>query len=542
MVLYRKYRPQIFKDLVGQKQIKESLLAALDSGKISHGYLFAGPKGTGKTSTARIFAKAVNCQKVLSSEIIDHSKKKLRTKNAVLGTAPQQWRFGEPCNKCTSCLAVTDGSHLDLVEIDAASNRGIDEIRDLREKIKLSPVSGRFRIYIIDEAHMLTSEAFNALLKTLEEPPQHVIFILCTTNPTKMPATILSRLARFNFKRATSDEIIDVAQKVANAEKIKVDREAFSEIAKVSEGSYRDALSILDQLAVKAAKITQEDVKNLTLVPQETLLFEFVSALAAKNLKEALTMLEENVARGGDFSAFCQQVVLFLEKALLFKIGVQEAAGEQVQFISQKISFADLQTLMKLFLLAEGEIENYPLPHIPLILAACKYCATSPRANIGTGQAESTQVKADDTEEKSVSSGKHPRVESKTVLPVVTRKGKKTFKAMSQVETVWGDFLARMKPVNAHLVAILRATRPAEFDGERLTLVTFYRFHKDKLEEPKILAAIEKILSGVLGQAIHLKINLADRWDRPPKVVAESDVVEVESSDLVSIASEIFSK
>lgn len=499
MVLYRKYRPQRFADLIGQKHIKEMLLSALSSGRISHGYLFAGPKGTGKTSTARILAKAVNC-KVYSST------------NSELKTALREQRFGEPCNKCTSCVAIADGSSLDVVEIDAASNRGIDDVRDLREKIKLSPISGRFKIYIIDEAHMLTTEAFNALLKTLEEPPAHVIFVLCTTKADKIPSTVISRLSRFNFNRASRDEIVDAVQKVASSEKIKIDREALSEIAAVSDGSFRDALSILDQLATKVGKITKEDIGNLARAPKETQLYEFVWALSARDLARALSLIEENLAKDGDFSAFCQQVVLFLEEVLLFKIGVGEVADERIAAISAAISFSDLQNLMKLFLLAEGEVESYPLPHIPLVLAACKYCE----------DAIEEQVKLIDKK-------KHKAVGGKV-------------KSMAQIETLWGEFLSRMKPVNAHLVAILRSTKPLEFDGELLTLAVYWRFHKDKLEEPKILAIVEKVLSEVLGQKIHLKVDLASRLDRPPEVVSKSDVVEVENSDLASIASEIFSK
>ncbi|MBI3283164.1 DNA polymerase III subunit gamma/tau, partial [Candidatus Curtissbacteria bacterium] len=233
-VFYRKYRPQKFADLVGQEKTREILLAQLTSGKIGHGYLFAGPRGTGKTSTARIFAKAVNCKSFLKP-----------------ATGNQKQKFGEPCNKCISCLAVSDGSHLDLVEIDAASNRGIDEIRDLREKIKLAPVSCRFKVYVIDEAHMLTIDAFGAFLKTLEEPPAHAIFILCTTAAGKLPPTIISRLARFNFKRANDEEIVRALRAVAKSEGLHVEESAFLKIAKSADGSFRDGVSILDQLAAR---------------------------------------------------------------------------------------------------------------------------------------------------------------------------------------------------------------------------------------------------------------------------------------------------
>ena len=219
MVYYRKYRPQTLDEIIGQEHIKNALKKAHESNRLSHAYLFAGPKGSGKTSTARILAKMINCE------------------------------VGGPCNKCSTCLSITDGSNLDLIEIDAASNRGIDDIRELREKIKLAPTSSKKKVYIIDEVHMLTTEAFNALLKTLEEPPSHVLFILATTDPHKIPQTILSRVQRFDFQAAKEEEIIEYLKNVIKIEKLKISDEALNLIAKKSEGSFRDGLKILDQLS-----------------------------------------------------------------------------------------------------------------------------------------------------------------------------------------------------------------------------------------------------------------------------------------------------
>src|SRR3989344_1889080 len=297
-VFYRKYRPQKLADVIDQEHVKKTLLGQLESGRISHGYLFAGPKGTGKTSTARIFAKAVNCQSRQLTKRDQMSNVKGSPREA------GQVFFGEPCGKCQSCLATKDGSYLDLIEIDAASNRGIDEIRDLREKIKLSPLAGRFKVYIIDEAHMLTTEAFNALLKTLEEPPSHAIFILCTTDAGKLPATIVSRLARFNFRRAGKSDLEQVLVKIAKAEKINIDREATGQIAEAADGSFRDAVSILDQASAKGGRIGVLQIETLAAQAGFGKVKKFIDFIAKGNLKEVVLFVEDLAESGADISSF----------------------------------------------------------------------------------------------------------------------------------------------------------------------------------------------------------------------------------------------
>ncbi|MDD4858402.1 MAG: DNA polymerase III subunit gamma/tau, partial [Candidatus Krumholzibacteria bacterium] len=220
LVLARKWRPQTFSEVVGQEHITGTLRKAVEKGRIAHAYLFAGPRGCGKTTTARLLAKIINCEHPNGSE---------------------------PCNECQSCVATAEGRHLDVIEIDGASNRGIDEIRDLREKISYAPAQGRSKIYIIDEVHMLTPQAFNALLKTLEEPPVHVYLIFATTEPHKVPPTILSRCQRFNFKRLELKEIASQLEKICNIEKVKYDPEALTLISRRAEGSMRDGESLLDQ-------------------------------------------------------------------------------------------------------------------------------------------------------------------------------------------------------------------------------------------------------------------------------------------------------
>ncbi|MEX2028440.1 MAG: DNA polymerase III subunit gamma/tau [Candidatus Curtissbacteria bacterium] len=530
-VFYRKYRPQKLADLIGQDHVREGLLASLTSGKISHGYLFSGPRGSGKTSTARILAKAVNCE-VYRPSSIDNRKKPIVV-------------FGEPCNKCDACEAISDGSYLDLIEIDAASNRGIDEIRDLREKIKLSPSSGRFKVYIIDEVHMLTTEAFNALLKTLEEPPSHAIFILCTTAPEKLPATIVSRLTRFNFRGAGLDDLSRAIAKIAKSEDLKIDKEATGAIAKVADGSYRDALSILDQLASRGKTISEGDVKAAYRLTASGALYSLLESVFAGDLKASVLAVEE-IAKTHDISLFTKDAIFLLKKLLFIKIGISANGedGKKLADLADGTTYEQIQNLMKLLLGAEGEMKLYPLGDIALTLAICKFIPedeeklTPPPILSGVGARPELKVdlpKEPDADARVGDSGSSPVGEKKDM-------SKKAVKSLAEVEAKWGDFMAHIRPVNAHVVALLRSARPTTFDGANLVLEVFFKFHKEKLEEPKIMDLLCGTLEEVLGKPVSLKLVLANRESMPTKTVTVSDVAEIGDDELSKMAAEIFSK
>lgn len=292
VALYRKWRPQGFDSLVGQEAVRTALTNALETGRIAHAYLFAGPRGTGKTSTAKILAKAVNCEH---------------------GPTPN------PCNKCQNCVRINDGTSMDVFEIDAASNRGIDEIRDLREKVAFAPVNGRYKVYIIDEVHMLTTEAFNALLKTLEEPPPHVIFILATTEPHKIPATIHSRCQRFDFKRVTDSDIVKRLREVADGSGIAADDDALQLIAVQADGGMRDALSLLDQCGVMAERVSAETVRSVLGIVGREALRELVKAVGEGNVPESLELLEALLAGGKDVKQIITELAEYLRAVLLYK-------------------------------------------------------------------------------------------------------------------------------------------------------------------------------------------------------------------------------
>ena len=278
VVLARRWRPQQFDDIIGQNHVSKTLSNAIETNRIAHSYIFSGPRGVGKTTTARILAKALNCEK---------------------GPIPT------PCNKCSVCEMITKGNSLDVLEIDGASNRGIDEVRNLRENIRFTPSQGKYRIYIIDEVHMLTKEAFNALLKTLEEPPQHVVFIFATTEIHRVPATILSRCQRFDFKRIPTKTIIDHLSTMCSKEKIDIENDALLQIAKKADGSLRDSQSILDQIiSYTGEKITLNDVSEALGIIDQELFFEFTNKILSADLKDLLLLCQRVISEGYDIGEF----------------------------------------------------------------------------------------------------------------------------------------------------------------------------------------------------------------------------------------------
>lgn len=315
VALYRQWRPQDFNALVGQKAVKTTLKNALASGKIAHAYLFSGPRGTGKTSMARILAKALNCE---------------------------QGPTAEPCGQCSNCQRIVQGTSLDVIEIDAASNTSVDNIRDLREQVAFTPAESRYKVYIIDEVHMLSTGAFNALLKTLEEPPAHAVFILATTDPQKVPATIQSRCQRFEFRRVTVDEIAEHLAMVAAGSGIEADADALRLIAIQAEGGMRDALSLLDQCGVMAKRVTVATVREVLGIVGREALHELTEAIGRRQLPQALATLNLLLAQGKDVKQVLTELIEYL-RALVLYLAVPDY--EEIYLTDTKEALAELAPL-----------------------------------------------------------------------------------------------------------------------------------------------------------------------------------------------------
>ena len=366
LVLYRKYRPQTFSEIIGQEHIAQTLTNAISSKIISHAYLFSGPRGSGKTTIARLLAKSLNCENRKDNEF-------------------------EPCNKCSSCLEIRENRSLDLIEIDAASNRGIDDIRDLKEGIKFTPTKSKYKVFIIDEAHQLTKEAANALLKTLEEPPSHAIFILATTEIHKMIATIISRCQRFDFRKLTIPEIIKRLEIISGKEKVKIGKPALELIALNSEGSIRDAESLLEQVLTfegvlpEKGEIKAGDIKELLGLVETNLVSNFCDFLSQKKAWETISVLNDITEKGFDLQQFAKALINYLRQGLILKITDAEANNqiivgltkEEIEKLQKQVSVLKEEEICKvlnLFLEAENKMKYCSIPQLPLELAVIEFC------------------------------------------------------------------------------------------------------------------------------------------------------------------------
>ena len=483
--LYRKYRPQIFSEVIGQRHVVQTLKNAVKSGWIGQAYLFAGPRGTGKTSVARIFAKTINCTALKS---------------------------GEPCLKCDSCKVIMDNRALDIIEIDAASHTGVDNIRELRETVGLPPSALKYKVYIIDEVHMLSGGAFNALLKTLEEPPAHVIFILATTEVHKIPETILSRVQRFDFTRLTIEEIIKRLEEIARLEKVKVEKDALEIIAAHSEGGMRNAESLLGQIiALEDKKITTKEVEFLIGTISEKELSDFVDLIVSSDISGVFYKIGELRESGIDFKNFGKSLLNYLRQMLVLKINTElgkklsyELTKERLEKINNQINDIELNEILNIINTLQENIEKFkasPIPQLYLEVSLAKRGSTS--------SAELIKTKVENISEKKDSPAKNKEDRGRTSTKS-NRSGRTTTKQNNSsdfnlISSRWTDIIEALKDYNHSLSSVLKMSKPMLADGKYLILKTKYSFYNDKISDIQNRLTIEKAIDKITGVLLKVK-------------------------------------
>lgn len=492
VALYRKYRPEDFDSVVGQDHITIILKNALLENLVSHAYLFSGPRGTGKTSVARILAKALNCEKRL-----EHN----------------------PCGKCSNCKAIKEGSSIDVIEIDAASNRGVDEIRDLREKIKFSPTESLYKVFIIDEIHMLTKEAFNALLKTLEEPPSHAFFILATTEINKVPNTIISRCQRHDFRRVKLAEINNKLTQISKKEKIKISEEGIALISEISDGGLRDALSILDQLASAGSlDITISEIVDMVGIAPHQKVYEFVEFLLKKKAKEATAILSLLDDSNYDLIVFTKAVQEFLSKIIMLKIGGTEqieGTKEQVEFLERIAHFGDIDDFVFLseeIMKAQKSFRSGVDPSFVLLILVLNI-TNSPEDVAEKSEPKPIKAKSKEVKKTTNNTEEGPILDKRT-------------------NGQWQHFLLEIKSKNNTLHAFLRVASPV-FSEKVLTLNFPYKFHKEKMEEIKNKKMVEEVVSKIYGKDYQLKCILEANGGNGKALTGAESAVSILGGELV---------
>lgn len=523
--LYRKFRPQTFDSVVGQDHIVRTLKNQMKSERVSHAYLFCGTRGTGKTSTAKIFARAINC------------------------THPTE--DGEPCNTCDVCQDILAGRSVNVIEIDAASNNSVDNIREIREEVKYPPTQGRFKVYIIDEVHMLSNSAFNALLKTLEEPPAHVIFILATTDPQKVPATILSRVQRFDFRRITTETIAETLEKYLAEEGHRATPEAIRYVAQLGDGSMRDSLSILDQCLAffSGEEVTLEKVLDIMGAVDQTVFFEMTEALAKRDAKQAMTLVEEMMLSGRDVKQFIAELLQHLRNLLMAAtipdvqhiLDLSKEDGERLQAAAKVLSPEEIIYLIGKFSDLQSELKWAPNERILLEVELMKLCAPWTEKDVTTLAARVGELErkvAEGVQVVTVAAG-----DGASPAPKEKPKPKRRPPALPEdrqlVKEKWT--LLRNDVDDVVLKSMLTQVDVGFKEDEFLYLVCEYAALADMVTKgiDKIAAVLEK----ETGKSFEIRTTTKDEFDKWYEAAygkAEDAAVEEEDAEFASLLGAYF--
>lgn len=500
LVFARKWRPRDFDEVVGQEHVTKTLKSAITSNKLAHAYLFAGPQGIGKTSCARILAKALNCEK-----------------------GPTE----KPCSSCSPCQEIAEGRSLDVIEIDGASNRGIDEVRTLRENVKFSPLNGRYKIYIIDEVHMLTQEAFNALLKTLEEPPPYVTFIFATTQPQKVLPTILSRCQRFDFVRIPNLKIVDKLKEISKAEKLNIGDDVFFAIAKAADGSMRDAESILDQLISFAQKdVKLDDVISVLGIIEQEAFFDFVDCMIAHDADKALKLIGKITAQGKDTNYFLEGLLEHYRNLMVLKISKSNQEGlvdlpldtvRRVLEQASHLALSDIMGSIAHIFAAQDMAKKLNSTRIPLEILSVKLSMLGHKKQVmpetpGFEPQEVRQDKPKSVEPNNKGIFSPLRGEKGSIDSALSSFGNPSACTLDEVKNKWEELIQAMSLIKMSLATYLKEATPVSLERDSLT-IGFPKnavFFKEAMAHKDNLKIFEKTLNSVLGASLRVKLEIVE--------------------------------
>jgi DNA polymerase-3 subunit gamma/tau len=503
-VLARKYRPQTFAEVIGQEHVTRTLSNALATGRIHHAYLFAGARGIGKTTVARILAKALNCER-----------------------GPE----AEPCNECPSCKQITEGSSLDVQEIDGASNTSVDDVREIRERVRYLPSSGRYKIYIIDEVHMLSTSAFNALLKTLEEPPPHVVFVFATTESHKIPATILSRCQRYDFRRIPPLKIAASLKSIAGTEGVSIEEDAMHLIAREASGSLRDGQSLFDQaIAFGGKDITAETLHQLLGFLDRNIVMNFIEAVAMKDAKTCLALLDEIYQMGADLTHLATTVLELLRNLMVIKVAGKDNKAvelppsevEQISRLADGLSREELEQMFNIWYDGTEQVARTQFPKTLMEVTTVRLCSVTPVEPIADIIARIDALGG----KGSIPTKATPKTESKTE------------------KHDWESFMRWLVTERPQVASVFQHGKVVNFDGRTVEIEFNAPIYSDMVMEADRKKQIDGLLQKFFGQPIELRITASSNNgdDKGPSVAKQKQHLTKEAleSNLVQQAANIF--